>query len=191
MKSVRRVCLMLFASLALIAIASGPSVNLARADTGAILTVTGEIQQTNRPSFDAFADALFNGLGESFDAAYAFSHADLAAMPQTELTVRYPNWPTDVTIRGPLLSDVLDRVGATGPVVSAQAVDGYAPTFSIDEIRNAPFVLGIQADGKPLSIGGRGPVWLVFPPGSIADQSTTDDGNVPWAVFHIKVSEEE
>ena len=155
---------------------------------GAILLVTGDITETNRPPFDPFNDALLNVLGEKFEKARSFTAAELRELPQTEITLRYPNWPRDVTLRGPLLADVLKKVGARGSVVGAQAIDGYAPEFDLSDIEGSPFVLALEADGQPLSIGGHGPIWLVFPPGAAdGGASVEDDSNVPWAVFHLKV----
>ena len=106
----------------------------------AILTITGEIDRTNRPPFDAFRDALFGALDEPFQKAYAFSRADLLALPQVELTVSYPTWPAPVIVTGPLLADVLATVGATGDTVLAQAVDGYSPSLKLSELGDAPVV---------------------------------------------------
>jgi hypothetical protein len=152
----------------------------------AILTITGAIERTNRPPFDAFTDALFGALDEKFDKAFAFSRADLLAMPQVEVIAKYPSWPSPVTATGPLLKDVLAKVGATGDTVLAQAVDGYSPSLKLSEMGDGPVVLALTAGGAPLSIGGRGPVWLVLPEdarGSAAE----DDSGLTWALFHLKV----
>ena len=158
-----------------------------RAQEPAILTITGEIDRTNRPPFDAFRDALFGALDEPFQKAYAFSRADLLALPQVELTVSYPTWPAPVIVTGPLLADVLATVGATGDTVLAQAVDGYSPSLKLSELGDAPVVLALEADGAPLPIGGRGPVWLVYP-SDAKGSAAEDDSGLPWALFHLKVT---
>jgi len=154
-----------------------------------VLTVTGEITTTNRGPFDPFEDSLFGALDEKFDKAYALTLADLKAMEQVTLTLTYPDWPRPVTITGPLLSDVLAKAGATGSEVLTQALDGYAPGFTIEEVETARMVLGIEADGKGIAIGGRGPVWLAFEPGAL-DGGTPpeDDAGLTWALFHLKVT---
>ena len=83
---------------------------------------------------------------------------------------------------------MLDLVGATGSQVLVQAVDGYAPAFKIDEVRAGTFVLATAQGGEPLALGGRGPVWLVFPAGSYAGQTAEDDSGLAWAVFHLKIT---
>jgi len=153
---------------------------------GAVLTVTGAIERTNRAPSDPFTDVLFARLEVSFGKAYAFTREELASLPQAELSVVYPDWPGPVTVRGPLLSDVLKHVGARGQKLWVRAVDGYAPEFSLADIEAGRFVLAIEAGGTPLGIGGRGPVWLVFPPASYEGQPE-DDGGLTWAAFHIAV----
>lgn len=150
-----------------------------------MVTVTGAIETTNRPAFDPFADALFQVLGVTFDRAYAFSRAELRTLPQQTLEVRYPNWPRSVTVAGPKLSNVLAAAGASGQEVLVQAVDGYAPSFALDDI--AAFVLAIDADGQPLAVGGRGPVWLVYPRASDPVDDGASDAGLVWAMFHIGV----
>ena len=85
------------------------------------------------------------------------------------------------------MSDILAHVGATGTKISVQALDGYAVEFDRAELDGAPAILAIEADGEKLGIGGRGPAWLVFAPGAIADQVQKDYRALVWAVFHVKV----
>ncbi len=153
---------------------------------GAVLTVSGQIEKTNRGPSDSFSDALFKALDVQFAKAYEFSLADLVALPQKTLKTTYPNWPREAVVVGPTLSDVLSHVGATGKTVSVRAVDGYAPEFVLSDIDANSFILAIKANGKTLGVGGRGPVWLVFPPGSYDGQSENDSG-LTWAAFHIEV----
>jgi hypothetical protein len=162
----------------------GPA-DQARAD-GAFLTVTGNVAETNQSAFDPFSDGLFNGLQIEFDKAYAFSREDLLKLPQQTLRAKYPNWPVELEFRGPNLKAVLAAATADGDMVVVRAVDGYAPEFKMTDIQTGKFVLALEVDDRPLDIGGRGPVWLVFPQNSFEDQPE-DDGGLAWAVFHIEV----
>ena len=173
----------LFALLVLAWVTS-PTIS-ARAEL-TLVTVTGRITKTNRPPYNAFDDALFKVQDLSFEKAYALSRSMLASLPQQTVTTRYPGWPADATVSGPYLSAVLSAAGAKGETVVVRAVDGYAPEFSMAEISAAKFVLAIEANGKPLGIGGRGPTWLVTPPRSYEGQPE-DDSPLAWAVFHIEV----
>ncbi len=153
-----------------------------------VVTVTGAIETTNRGAYDPFRDALFAVVEEPFEAAFTMTREDLAALPQHEAVVQYPNWPVAARVRGPRLDAVLDAAGATGSEVLVQAVDGYAPSFTMAEISGGSFILAIENDGRPLGIGGRGPTWLVFPPGSYEGQDEDGDSGLAWAVFHLKVT---
>lgn len=151
-----------------------------------VLTVTGAVDRTNRPPMDPFEDILFNVLNESFDQAFTFTRADLAAMPQVEVTAEYPNWPRAVTVTGPRLLDVLTMAGSRGDKVVVQAIDGYQVEFDAENVTR-DFVLALEMDGAPLDLGGRGPVWLAFPAESFEGQDNETDSQLPWAVFHVKV----
>lgn len=181
-----RAAALLLALLALVLVPAGGS---PRAAEPVILTVTGSVAEANRPPADPFEDVLFNVLQESFDSAHTFTRSELLALPQHTLTVGYPDWPRAVTVRGPRLLEVLAQAGAAGARVVVQAVDGYAPEFAMADLTQ-DFVLALEAQGKPLAVGGRGPLWLVFPPDSYAGHDSSTDAGLAWAVFHIKVLEE-
>jgi hypothetical protein len=170
----------------LLALAVPAAARDAGPDGPVVLTVTGVVDRANRPPMDPFEDILFNVLNESFDQAFAFTRADLSDMPQFEVTAEYEGWPGPVTVGGPRLLDVLTKAGARGDRVVVQAVDGYTVEFETEEVTR-DFVLALQMEGEPLDFGGRGPVWLVFPPDSYAGQDNSTDAALPWGVFHIKV----
>ncbi|WP_420405599.1 hypothetical protein [Nisaea sp.] len=166
----------------------------ARAGSGdlVVLTVSGLVSKPNRGPSDAFGDAFLNALEERFEKARSFTWGELAALPQEELELRYPNWPHPVRFRGPALETVLERAGAEGNTVLVQALDGYASSFERTAVGDAGMVLALEADGRTIPLGGRGPLWLVFEPGML-DQggSVEDDAGLVWAVFHIKVTDGE
>ncbi len=175
--------------LALLALLLVPPAGAPKAAEPVILTVTGSVAEPNRPPADPFEDVLFNVLQESFDSAHTFTRSELLALPQHTVTVAYPDWPRAATVRGPRLLEVLAQAGAEGERVVLQAVDGYAPEFAMDELTQ-DFVLALESQGQPLAVGGRGPLWLVFPPDSYAGQDSSTDAGLAWAVFHIKVLDE-
>jgi hypothetical protein len=157
------------------------------AEDGAIVTVTGVVGKPNRPPFDPFRDGFFDHYGISFDKAHAFTRRDLARLGMHSIVLTYPNWSKPITFRGPRLSDVLTSAGAKGNKLSVQALDGYESEFPWAFVKNDQVILAIEADGQSLGIGGRGPAWLVFPPGLQAKQQEDSDAGLVWAVFHIDV----
>lgn len=178
----------LMLALATWTLVMSPMTNATAAEPGAaIVTVTGKITATNRGPFDSFKDGLFNYHERSFNKAHAFDRSALEALDMREISLKYADWPREITFRGPSMASILDKVGATGSTVSVQALDGYAAKFDITMLRKGPALLAIESDGKPLGIGGRGPSWLVFPEGLYKEQKDGNDAGLVWAVFHIAI----
>lgn len=80
----------LFAALCLLLLPFQDCAQAGDAADAVIVTVTGNIGQTNRGASDPFQDAFFNYHGLSFDKADAFSRDDLEALGMNELSVKYP-----------------------------------------------------------------------------------------------------
>lgn len=159
----------------------------AQAEPAVIVTVTGNVAKPNRPAFDPFRDPFFKHHGITFDKAHAFTRPALQALGMHEIRIRYGNWPDSIRFRGPRLRDVLAAAGATGASLAAQALDGFAAAFPLSSVNGDEVILALEADGRALEIGGRGPAWLVYPPGAVAGQAIDKDDGLPWAVFHLKV----
>lgn len=159
----------------------------AMAADGAVVTVTGKVENPNRGAFDEKADGFFAYHNVSFEKARTFTFAELTALGMQEITLHYPNWPAAMAFRGPRLLDVLAAAGWSGDKVLVQALDGYAFELDRASIEAGNFILALEADGQPLALGGKGPAWLVFPLGSYPEQPSDSDAGLVWAVFHIAV----
>jgi hypothetical protein len=175
------------AALALVAMffSSAPSV---AADGTTLLTITGDIEKTNRGPFEAFSDGFLNHHGKTFERAFEFNGPALDAMPQQEITANAEPWTKALAMRGPLLADVLAAAGATGKPITVFALDGYGAAMTPEQIAAHRWVLATHADGKALGIGGRGPLWLVHDTGS-GKATAEQEGAWVWSVFHIAVGE--
>lgn len=150
-----------------------------------ILTITGNMTKHNRGPIDSFDDAVFAHLDVKFDKAYTFTLSELKSLPQKILKVRYKDWPREVVAVGPAITDVLKAAGAQGTKILVQSIDGYAPEFTGEDIARDKLILALNADGKPLGLGGRGPIWLLGPPDSFAGQDGED--GLAFAVIRIDV----
>jgi hypothetical protein len=150
-----------------------------------VLTVTGNVAKPNRGPLDPFEDAVLAHLEAKFDKGFTFTLAELRSLPQKTVTARYAEWPRDVTATGPELGAVLKAASAEGKKILVQAVDGYAPEFTADDVARGKMILAVEADGKPLPLGGRGPLWLFGPKDSFAGQES-EEGFV-FAVIRIDV----
>ena len=149
-----------------------------------VLTVIGDVANSNRGPVDEFADALFSANSIEFDKAHAFTRAELAALPQKSVTANAEEWPGPVKLSGPSLADVMAAAGVTSANLGFTALDGYEIEFDPGEMAAHDWVLAIDQDGKPLSIGGRGPVWLVY---DTAEGKATGDQEARWvySIFAI------
>ena len=165
-----------------------------RAAGPAVLTVTGAIGRSNRGPRDKVLDQLMSRHNLQFDRAFAFDLAALAALSQVTIrpTLEYDAKPHQ--LRGPLLRDVLAAAGvsAAGPMTLAlRAIDGYAPVMTMAEMEARRFIVATHIDGKPLAIGGLGPLWAIhdtdrFP--ETAHKPVSERfAQCPWGFYHIGV----
>jgi len=158
----------------------------------ALLTVTGAITKTNRGAFDPVLDQMMGKQKLSFDKAHAFDFAALAGMPAVTIkpTLEYDKKPHE--LRGPLLTTVLQAAGAaTGGKVAMRAVDGYAPTIPFADLTKYRFIVATHLDGKPMPLGGLGPLWAVYDADRFPDMAAkpVDQrfASCPWGLYHIEV----
>ncbi len=172
-------CLSLVA--AIMAATAGPALS-----DGIVLTVSGSVEETNRPAFQPFADSFFNFHGHTFENAFAFDRDTLGALPQETIVARAEGWPAEVRLEGPLLADVLSAAGAGQGAITVYALDGYGARMTPDEMAARDWVLAISADGSPLGIGGRGPAWLAYDTGD-GSATEAEEAAWVWSVFHIAV----
>jgi hypothetical protein len=185
--------------LAAAALAPAALPSLAQAAGGAagaspaLLTVTGAIGKTNRGPLDSVMDQMMAKQKITFQKAHAFDFGMLTAMPAVTIkpTIEYDQKPH--TFRGPLLADVLKACGVTADAgkLAMQAVDGYAPTISIADAHKYRFIVATHLDGKPMPLGGLGPLWALYDADRFPDMAakTLDQrfAQCPWALYHIDV----
>ncbi len=154
-----------------------------------ILTLFGEIGVKNRDELSEFADAFmhYQGLAD-FESAYSFDRVSLEKLPQRTVIAHAEKWQGEhgsYSFSGPLLDTVLSHVQADVESVTVIALDGYSWEFQQSELESRDLVLATQMNGVPLSIGGRGPLWLVEPTEyPVADEI---EAAWVWAVYLIKV----
>ncbi|MEM9440669.1 MAG: hypothetical protein AAGA73_09515 [Pseudomonadota bacterium] len=182
-----------YALLVMIAVVLNPkgsvvAAELPSASGPVILTVTGKIEHTNRPAFNAFDDAFTNFHERQFQNAAEFDVAMLEGLGMREVEVNYEPWPRPVRLAGPLLADVLDLVGATPSSLTVLALDGFAVELSPEDLANEAWIVAIKQDGELMNIGQRGPVWVVFDPGEDKTIVAEEEGIWPWAAFFIEVN---
>lgn len=152
---------------------------------GDVLTIAGNVGATNRAQYEPFRDALFKYHGRTFDKAFGFDLAALRSLPQHEVHARGTEWPRAIRGKGPALSDVLKLakvpVNAKLTIVS---LDGYAAEMSPADLSSRRWILTIEADGRPLTLGGRGPAWVMYDTNG-KPVSSDNEGKWVWGAFMI------
>lgn len=181
------------ASAALLpALASAAPASIGR--TPALLTVTGAIGRGNRGALDPALDQMMKKQGVRFDKAHAFDFAAIAALPAAAIkpTLEYDARPH--TLRGPLLTDVLQAAGARlgdDSKLLLRAIDGYAVPVSVSDARRYRFIVATHLDGQAMPLGGLGPLWAVYDadrfPDMLARPLNERFALCPWGLYHIEV----
>ena len=97
-------------------------------------------------------------------------------------------------LRGPLLLDVLALAGAVAGKdtrLTLRAVDGYAATITAGQARSQGFIVATHLDGKPMALGGLGPLWAVYEADRVPQMASQPlaarFGACPWALYQIEV----
>ena len=118
----------------------------------------------------------------------------LARLPAVtiEPTLEYDAKPHKLS--GPLLASVLGAGGvAAGAAVTLtlRAIDGYAVSVSLADAGRCRMIVATAIDGRPMSLGGLGPLWAVYDADRIpefADKPLKQRFALsPWGLYYIEV----
>ena len=152
-----------------------------------ILTIAGEVSHPNRGAIDPFHDAFLSHKDKTFTKAFAFTRSSLEALPQIKISANVETWPGKIELEGPRLLDALAAAGvAADAAIVATALDGYNIELSPETRSAHDWILAINANGSPLSIGGRGPVWLIHgTDGKAVSQDV--EATWVWALYLLEV----
>lgn len=152
-----------------------------------ILTVAGEISKTNRGPFNEARDSFFKFHEITFDRALELDRAMLDKLKQGTVKVNAPQTDGPVVLKGALLSDLLEFLGVPeGASIRTVALDGFGTEISTEQIKANDWTLVVSQNGRPLGIGGQGPVWMVYTPSKV-DAPEEEEQQWPWALFYIEV----
>lgn len=152
-----------------------------------ILTIAGQVSHPNRGALDPFHDAFLMHKDKAFAKAFVFTRLALAALPQTKISTNVEGWPGKIELEGPRLIDALATAGvAPNATIVATALDGYNVELAPEARGAHDWILAINANGEPLSIGGRGPVWLIHGTDGKA-VSQEEEATWVWALYLLEV----
>jgi hypothetical protein len=159
-----------------------------------LLTVSGAIGKSNRGALDPALDQLMKKHSIQFDKAWTFDAAALARLPEVTIkpTIEYD--AKQHTLQGPLLETVLKTAGVAPDakvLLGMRAIDGYNVMVSLADARTYRMVVATRMDGKPLPLGGVGPLWVVYDADNLPafkDKPLKERfGLSPWGMYHIEV----
>jgi len=108
-----------------------------------ILTVSGKIGEKNAGDVARFDMKM------------------LEALPQHSFTTRTPWYDKPVKFTGPLLSDLLAAVKASGTTLSAVAINDYKISIPIADAQQ-PLIVARLLDDKPMPVREKGPLFVVY-----------------------------
>lgn len=111
----------------------------------AVLKITGKIGAKNTAGGAVFDDAL------------------LDTLPQRSFLTETPWTKGLVKFTGPLLSDVLKAVKASGKNIKAIALDDYKVSIPEEDASKYGVILARQIDGKKLAVRDKGPLFVMYP----------------------------
>ncbi len=115
-----------------------------------LLTVSGQIAVTNMGGVAALDRALLETLPQ---------HSFATSTIWTEGVVTY---------QGVLLADLLAALGASGKTITATAINDYQIQIPAAEIASDGPLLAFLANGEPMSIRDKGPIWVIYPYDDVA-----------------------
>jgi hypothetical protein len=110
-----------------------------------VLKITGKISTKNKGDSAVFDDAL------------------LDALPQKSFVTETPWTKGLVKFTGPLLSDVLKAVNASGTNIKAIALNDYKVNIPMEDVSKYGIILARQMDGKMMSVRDKGPLFVMYP----------------------------
>ena len=161
-----------------------------------LLTVSGLIGAGNRGALDPALDQMMVKQKLGFSKAHTFDFAALTAMPAVTIkpTLEYDN--KQHMLSGPLLMDVMKASGVKVTDKTSlllRAVDGYAVLIAVPEVTKRRFIVATHLDGRPMTLGGLGPLWTVYDadkfPDMVAKPVTERFSLCPWATYHVEVKD--
>lgn len=110
-----------------------------------VLKINGKIGTKNTAGGAVFDDAL------------------LDALPQKSFVTETPWTKGPVKFTGPLLSDVLKAVNASGTNIKAIALNDYKVNIPMEDAKKYGVILARQMDGKTMTIRDKGPLFVMYP----------------------------
>lgn len=92
-----------------------------------------------------------------------FDREMLQTLPQRETVTGTPWHNGAQRFSGPLGRALLDAVGARGDVLRITALNDYAASVPVDDLRDYDVIFAMSRNGTPLRVRDQGPLFLIYP----------------------------
>lgn len=89
--------------------------------------------------------------------------ATLDALPVHSFTTTAPWFKNRTSFSGPLLSDVLDSVGAKGTQLAMRALNDYKVMVPVSDAYQYQPILARRINNQLISVRDKGPLFLIYP----------------------------
>lgn len=135
-----------------------------------ILTITGEVAEKN------------------VDDTVQLDLAEILAIDPVTIETSTIWTEGKQVFTGVLLKSLMERIGAKGTVIAASALNDYTVEIPMtDAVEGGP-ILAYEANGTPLSVRDKGPLWVVYPYDSgAAYQSEVIYARSIWQVSRLEI----
>jgi hypothetical protein len=119
------------------------------------LDVTGKITQTT----------------DAEHRLFHFSAAQILALPAHSISTS-TSWTPKSTFTGPLLADILKKVGAYGDHVEVHTYDDYTYTVPVSDTNRYGVIIAYSMNGQRLTISDFGPLFMIYPRDTYPEELT-------------------
>jgi hypothetical protein len=149
---------------------AGYAVEPLPAPTGkVILTISGKITRTNASGKARLDRAMLESLGKA------------------SLTTTTSFTDGKKVFEGVPLRAVLERVGATGTLIKATALNDFETDMSTEDLRYEPLP-AMTMDGALMTARDKGPIWIVYPKDNYAAlQNPNQDRKWVWQLERLDI----
>ncbi|QKC89248.1 hypothetical protein EB230_13005 [Mesorhizobium sp. NZP2234] len=110
-----------------------------------ILTITGDIQNTNAANTATFDLAMLQALA---------GRQAIMDTPWTDGATEFD---------GPYLQSVLQAVGAHGKILRIKALNDYSADVPMADATDYETILALKMNGKSMSVRDKGPLFMIYP----------------------------
>lgn len=143
-------CLVLLCGLPVLAADPLAQLPLPQPQDEVLLTITGQIGR-------------HNGTGPDGRKLARFDRAMLEKLGWSEVVTATPWHSKVMRFEGVPLSAVLDAVAAGGETLQASALNDYTAQIPVADARRYNVILAMKADGVPLVLRDKGPLFIIYP----------------------------